>query len=65
MTYTKRQWFIYRLTQCVSLLGKTHLYMFDVMKYVKNSKYEKKFRKINKQIDKSCIKLFNLLKEVK
>lgn len=65
MTYTKRQWFIYRLSQCVNFLGKTHIYMFDVMKYVKKSKYNKRFNKINKQIDKCWFKLRELYNEVK
>lgn len=65
MTYTKRQWFIYRLTQCVKLFEKINIYMSDVMKYVKNSKYERRFRKLDKKFVKCLDKIRKLHQEVK
>lgn len=64
MTYTKRQWFIYRLKQSLNLLNKVSLYMNDVIKYVENSKYSKRFNKIDKKIDECLIKLCELLIKV-
>ena len=65
MTYTKRQWFIYRLNQCVNLLGKTRLYMLDVSKYVKKSKYSKRIKKLQKKINACYFKLREFQDEVK
>jgi len=56
MTYTKRQWFLYRLGQCINLLSKTSLYFNVITEYTKSSKYKKRVKKINKKID-SCYEL--------
>lgn len=64
MTYTKRQWFIYRLGQCVNLLGKVSNYMLDVKDYAKDSKFERQFNKLDKLILKSWSKADELLEKV-
>ena len=52
MTYTKRQWFVYRTEQCINLLAKTLDYMSVPIIYVKGSKYVKRINKINKRIER-------------
>jgi len=64
MTYTKRQWFIYRLEQVLKLLNKVSLYMNDVLKYTKDSKYDKYIKKIDKQIDHIILRLVEFRLEV-
>jgi len=48
MTYTKRQFFIYRIGQCLNLLSKVNDYLVDVYEYVKTSKYKKEINKLMK-----------------
>ena len=70
MTYTKRQWFIYRLKQCINHLSKITVYIQEVHDYVLSSKYNKGVFKIRMNLDKQLTKLKKLLdlvdsKEVK
>lgn len=64
MTYTKRQWFIYRLGQCLNLLNKICLYYVDVNNFVKYSKFESKFLKIHNKLIKYYLQLNKLREKV-
>lgn len=64
MTYTKRQFFIYRLKQCIKLIDKTLTYLKVVRDYSENSKYGKRVKKIENNIRDCFIKLNNFLKVV-
>ena len=57
MTYTKRQWFIYRLNQTINLLIKVDKYMEVIERYVDKSKYSKGIKKIHKRIFTDLVKL--------
>ena len=64
MTFTKRQFFIYRIKQCLNLLNKVSLYMNDVIEYTKKSKHNKVINKIDNNIDNNILKLSKFLIEV-
>lgn len=65
MTYTKRQFFLYRLNQSLKALAKSVAYLYDVIEYIKESKYEKKIKKKHEQlkvIHKILLKFYNKAK---
>jgi len=64
MTYTKRQWFIYRLKQSVLMLSKLCKYIDVVNNYVKGSKYSKEIKKITKSINDCYSRLNRFLDKV-
>lgn len=58
MTFTKRQFFIYRIHQCIKLLNKLEVYLKDVYVYVQYSKYSNNIDKLIRKI-KDCQKKIN------
>lgn len=64
MTFTKRQFFIYRIKQCINFHSKILGYMTDVSSYVNGTKYSKEVNKIEKGIEKSLTKLNKFIDKV-
>lgn len=58
MTFTKRQFFIYRIDQCIKLFSKIQIYMLDIYVYVLKTKYRKEIDKLTRNINK-CLKKLN------
>jgi len=64
MTYTKRQKFVYRFKQCLSMLDKSIVYLTFVVNYMEDSKY---YKRTNKQLQALlCIQveLIDLITEI-
>ncbi|MFX0024439.1 MAG: hypothetical protein ACFE9S_19125 [Candidatus Hermodarchaeota archaeon] len=59
MTFSKRQFFIYRLKQCIKFLERVNKYFIDVLNYLIHSKFDKEFKKKQKTLQQ----LINELKE--
>lgn len=65
MTYTKRQWFMYRLEQCINLSRKIDKYLTVVIDYTEGSKYEKKIKRLYSKNMKNFRELIRLKMEFK
>ena len=61
MTYTKRQKFIYRFRQHISMLEKSIKYLKEVNDYMSESKFFKVSNKILKHLNSEMVKSEKLL----